>query len=291
MSHKNRYSKIIAGTMSWGSWGKQFSTAKMAGMVNYCFDLGITTFDHADIYGDYTNETDFGKAFSSSKIKRESIQLISKCGIQLGVGTRKNKVKHYNCSKDYIIWSAERSLKNLRTDYLDLLLLHRPSPLMHPAEIAEAVFKLKKEGKINAFGVSNFSPSQLDMLEREVPVFGNQVEFSLTANGVMYDGTLDDCISHKRMAMSWSPLGIYFKENSPKTQRIRRAMEPMMEKYNASEDQLLLAWVLRHPADVYPVVGTATKARLKDSVKALKIDLELEDWFVLLEASMGQEVP
>jgi predicted oxidoreductase len=129
------------------------------------------------------------------------------------------------------------------------------------------------------------------MLETSVPVSANQVEFSLTANEVIYDGTLDDCIANKRMAMSWSPLGSYFKKENLEVKRIQKVITPLMEKYDASADQLLLAWILKHPAKVYPVVGTATKSRLKDALRATEIKLELQDWFMLLEASQGQEVP
>ncbi len=290
MKRTSEYSRIIAGTMTWGNWGKRLSTDQMIGLMNQCLELNITTFDHADIYGDYTNEEQFGKAFSDSTIKRENIQLISKCGIQFDSKTRKNRVKHYNYSKDYIVWSAERSLQLLQTDYLDLLLLHRPSPLMQPNEIAEAIHSLKKAGKIKQFGVSNFSPSQIALLETVIPIDGNQVEYSLTANEVMYDGTLDDCIANQRLAMSWSPLGSYFKEKSEQTECIKKVVKEMTKKYEATEDQILLAWILKHPSKIYPVVGTTTPERLKLSMEAVGIDLELEDWFILLEASNGYEV-
>src|SRR5690606_6065642 len=144
---------VIAGTMNWGTWQANLNTAQMAELIKSCIEFGITSFDHADIYGGYTTEGEFGKAFAQSSINRESIQLISKCGIQHVLGSRNNKVKHYDYSKEYIISSAEGSLKNLQTDYLDILLLHRPSPLMQPDEIAEAVEKLKKDGKIRAFEI------------------------------------------------------------------------------------------------------------------------------------------
>lgn len=158
---------------------------------------------------------------------------------------------------------------------------------MHPLEISEAIYQLKKEGKIIDFGVSNFTPSQIQMIETAVPVLGNQVEFSLTQNSVMYDGTLDDCITNKRMAMAWSSLGSYFKEKNEQTTRIKEALGVLVEKYNATEDQLLLAWVLKHPAVVFPVIGTANLERITAAVNALEIKLELEDWFVLLKASQG----
>ncbi|WP_340156850.1 aldo/keto reductase [uncultured Maribacter sp.] len=285
-----KYSRIIAGTMTWGKWGKQLSTAEMIALMNHCVENKITTFDHADIYGDYTNEEDFGKAFSKSSIKREDVQLISKCGIQFNVKERSNRVKHYDYNASYIISSVERSLKMLQTDYLDLLLLHRPSPLMDPSEIAEAIDKLKIEGKIKQFGVSNFSPSQIQLIEKEIQVEANQVEFSLSSNGVMNDGTLDDCVTFDRLAMSWSPLGSYFREDSKANLRIKTVLADLTKKYGATEDQLLLAWILKHPSIIHPVVGTATPQRLKLAMDAVEIDMELQDWFILLEANEGHEV-
>lgn len=290
MTKTTNYSRIIAGTMTWGDWGKQLSEQQMEQLIHHCLEQDISTFDHADIYGGYTNEEQFGKAFATSDINREEIQLISKCGIQFDAKSRSNNVKHYAYGKDYIIWSAERSLKALGTEYLDMLLLHRPSPLMHPSEITEAITKLKKEGKIRQFGVSNFNPSQIALIETVMPIEGNQLEFSLTSNNVMDDGSLDDCMINKRLAMSWSPLGSYFKEDSLKTKRIKKVLKSLCNKYNATEDQLLLSWVLKHPAEVYPVVGTATPDRLEMAMKALEIEMELQDWFLLLEASNGYEV-
>lgn len=291
MQKKDSYSKIIAGTMTWGSWGKQFSKAESAALINYCLENGISTFDHADIYGDYTNEAEFGQALIESNVPREKIQLISKCGIQFSAESRNNRVKHYDYSKDYIIWSVEQSLQNLKTDYLDMLLLHRPSPLMQPSEIAEAVNELQAAGKIKDFGVSNFSPSQIKLLEKEIEIDANQVEFSLTQNRAMNDGTLDDIVNNDRIAMSWSPLGAYFKEDSPAISRIGKYLEILCEKYTATEDQLLLAWIMKHPSKIKPVVGTTTEARLTMAAKAVQIEMELQDWFVLLEAANGNEVP
>ncbi|MGB5553681.1 MAG: aldo/keto reductase [Flavobacteriaceae bacterium] len=291
MENTPSFSKIIAGTMTWGCWGKQLSKTDKINLLHHCLNIGITTFDHADIYGGYTNESDFGEAFSASGIVRENVQFISKCGIQYVCDARKNKIKHYDYSKAYIIWSAEQSLKNLKTDYLDLFLLHRPSPLMHPQEIAKAVESLKKEGKIKTFGVSNFTPTQIAMMETMVPIAANQIEFSLTADKVMYNGTMDDMIAHKRVAMAWSPLGSYFREENEPTKRIKTVLASMCEKYSTTPDQLLLAWVMRHPAEVHPVVGTTNMGRLADAVAATKINLELEDWFILLEASQGHKVP
>ncbi|WP_431124895.1 aldo/keto reductase [Flagellimonas flava] len=290
MQNTDKFSKVIAGTMTWGSWGKQLSKHGMIELMEHCLENGLTTFDHADIYGDYTTEADFGKAFADSGIDRSQIQMVTKCGIQMTSG-RDNRLKHYNYGKDYIIWSAEESLRKLKTEYLDLFLLHRPSPLMHPSEIGEAVNHLLESGKIKQFGVSNFTPSQIAMLENVVEVEANQVEFSLTHTAPMYDGTFDDCIANKRLAMSWSPLGLVFREENAQTVRINQTLSQLGKKYGVEESEVLLAWMLKHPAVPRPVIGTTTKERIASSAKAVQLDLELQDWFALLEASQGQEVP
>ena len=291
MKNNTNFSRIIAGTMTWGSWGKKLNSQGMSDLINHCVDIGITTFDHADIYGGYGTEEEFGSAFAVSGVKRDNVQMITKCGIQYMAETRNNKVKHYDYSKDYIIWSAEESLRKLRCEYIDLFLLHRPSPLMVPEEIAEAVVHLTKSGKIKEFGVSNFTPSQIEMLETAIPVTGNQVEFSLTADKVMFDGTLDDCITNNRLAMAWSPLGSYFREENDQNKRIADILADIGPKYHADQSQLLLAWILKHPAHVHPVVGTTDPARLINSMNTVDIELELEDWFLLHTASLGHKVP
>nr|WP_298923834.1 aldo/keto reductase [uncultured Allomuricauda sp.] len=290
MQDTDYYSRIIAGAMTWGSWGKKLPKKEMIDLMLHCVENGLTTFDHADIYGDYGTESDFGKAYTESGIERSSIQLISKCGIQMTSG-RDNRLGHYEYNKEYIIWSAEESLKKLNTEYLDLLLLHRPSPLMEPFEIAEAINKLLESGKIKQFGVSNFTPSQITMLEKAIPVLGNQVEFSLSHDAPMYDGTFDDCIANGRMAMAWSPLGSVYREDNEQTRRIKGTITVLAEKYNVEESQLLLAWILKHPAKVHPVIGTSNKDRIALSAKAAEIELELQDWFTLLASSQGHPVP
>jgi predicted oxidoreductase len=278
--------------MTWGQWGKKLSKQEMIDLMHHCLENNIHTFDHADIYGDYSTEADFGNAFAESGIKRSQIELISKCGIQYIGNSRPDlKVNHYNYTKEYIIWSAENSLKHLKTDYLDLLLLHRPSPLLQPEVVAEAVSILKKEGKIKSFGVSNFTPSQTDLLNKYVGVEVNQIGFSLTQHTAMHDGTLDHMMLNNIQPMSWSPLGYVFKEDTEQTRRIHKQLGALLDKYNATEDQLLLAWILKHPSNIIPVVGTTTKQRLKDAYAATKINLELEDWFLILVACQGHKVP
>ena len=283
-------SEIIIGCMSWGDWGKQFSTKEQSEMIQFCVENGNSTFDHADIYGHFTTEAAFGKGFKESGIHRKDIKLISKCGIQLVTESRNNKLKHYNYSKEYIVWSAEQSLKNLKTDYLDTFLLHRPSPLMHPNEIAEAITELKESGKIINFGVSNFMPSQINLITEKSPVEVNQIEFSLTQHTAMHNGSLDQMLQKDIQPMCWSPLGTVFKEQTEQTTRIKKVLTQLAEKYNVAEDVLLLAWILKHPANISPVIGTTNRDRLLNANKALSIELELQDWFLLLEASKGEEV-
>nr|WP_299386611.1 aldo/keto reductase [Allomuricauda sp.] len=290
MASKDYYSKVIVGTMTWGSWGKQLSTKAMTELFLQCLEMGLTTFDHADIYGDYTTEAEFGKAFAASGVDRSKIQLVTKCGIQMTSG-RKNAIKHYEYSSDYILWSAEESLRKLKTDYLDLFLLHRPSPLMDPDEVAKAINTLLESGKIKQFGVSNFTPSQINLLEKNLAVEANQVEFSLTHLDPIYDGTFDDTMANARLAMAWSPLGSVFREHTPKTTRIKECLSVLGNKYEVDENQLLLEWLLHHPDNPRPVIGTTTLERIKSSAKANGTLLEPQDWFLLLAASLGHEVP
>ena len=277
--------------MNWGVWGKNLSEILMTELIEKSVSLGINTFDHADIYGGYTTEKSFGNALSLSKIDRESIFLISKCGIQYPSDKRPLKVKYYDYSKDHIRFSVENSLKNLKTDYLDVLLLHRPSPLMNPKEISEEIGKLKEEGKIKSFGVSNFTNSQIKFISKETKVLWNQIEFSLTNNHPMVDGTLDYLQENKIGVMAWSPLGSFFKEKNEKQKRITILFNELSEKYNCTHDQLLLAWILKHPANIYPVLGSTNPNRLKLAVNAIKINLEIDDWFLILKASDGKKVP
>lgn len=285
------FSKIIAGTMTWGAWGKNCNTQQMIELMHCCLENSITTFDHADIYGDYTTEAAFGKAFNESTIDRSSIQLISKCGIQMTSEKRNNSVKHYNYSTSYIIESVEQSLRNLQTDYLDLLLLHRPSPLMRPDEIAEAIGKLKQDGKILDFGVSNFTPLQTDLIETKIKINYNQISFSVTDFEAMTNGSLDHMQTRNIIPMSWSPLGTVFKQDDDQTQRLKKMLANFSVKYEVSTDIILLAWILKHPSGILPVCGTADPSRLANLMKATTMNMELQDWFALWSESAGVPVP
>jgi predicted oxidoreductase len=289
--NKSNFSKIIAGTMSWGVWGRNFNFSVMQHMIEMTVDLGISSFDHADIYGGCTTESAFGTAFSNTAIARTDVQFISKCGIQLMSPTRQNELKHYNCSKDYIISSAEASLKHLQTDFLDVLLIHRPSPLMHPYEVMEAIEQLKKQGKINHFGVSNFTTSQVELISSEVAVEVNQIEFSAVQCQALFDGRLDQMITQDIIPMAWAPLGSVFStEITPQKEQILKQLGLLTPKYNATPDQLLFAWILGHPSGIRPVIGTTNLERIKAASKAVSIHLTTQDWFKILEASQGHEV-
>ena len=285
-------SPIIAGVMNWGVWDKNLNTNEFTHLINLFIENGITTFDHADIYGGYTTEASFGKALSESKIDRKKIQLITKCGIQYVSENRpNNSIKHYEYSKDYIIWSVENSLKNLQTDYLDVFLLHRPSPLMQADEIAEAVSKLKADGKILSFGVSNFTSSQTELLRQKTEISFNQVQFSATHHEAMLDGSFDYMQIHNIKPMAWNPLGIVFRENTDQTFRLRQLLAKLMEKYHIGSDIILLAWIMQHPAGISPVAGTVNSGRIQQLMKAKSLVLDKQDWFAIWTESMGNRVP
>ena len=292
-SQKNKIelSKIIAGTMNWGVWDKKLSTSEMESLMHVCVENNIHSFDHADIYGGYTTEVEFGKAFAKSTISREKVEFISKCGIQAIADNRETKVKHYNYSKNHIIWSVENSLKNLKTDYLDVLLLHRPSPLLEINEVSEAINQLMKEGKIKSFGLSNFTISQTELIQTELPVSYNQIQFSATHLEPMVDGSLDFMQKHQITPMSWNPLGSVFREDSEKTRRLKKLLATFVEKYELGSDTILLSWIMKHPSKVIPVAGTVNVQRIKQLQKAIELELDLEDWFAIWEASIGNKVP
>ena len=288
---KSTLSPIVAGTMNWGAADKKLSTKEMEYTIQVCLENKITTFDHADIYGLYTTEAEFGHAFKASAIDRQKLQLISKCGIQHVAPNRNNTVKHYDYSKKYIVWSVENSLKNLQTDYLDVLLLHRPSPLMIADEIAEAVLQLKSEGKIIDFGLSNFTSSQTELIRQKVPVSYNQVQFSATHFEAMLDGSFDYMQQHQIRPMSWNPLGTVFREDIDQTRRLKKLLLNLVEKYHLGADTILLSWILQHPAKIIPIAGTVNIARIQALKKAVELQLDLEDWFAIWTESMGNKVP
>ncbi len=288
MEYKNlhpqgpEFSRIIAGAWRWHT----VSQETVGRLIHAALDEGITTFDHADIYGDHSNEEIFGNVIRKESSLREKMQLISKCGIKFKSEKRPATwIKHYDTSKEHIIWSAENSLKMLGTDRLDLMLIHRPDPLLNPTEVAEAFSLLKEQGKVLHFGVSNFTPGQFRMLQHylDFPLVTNQIEISLSKVESFSNGDLDVLMEHEASAMAWSPLG------GGKLMIGDREWFGKAAKYNASYAQLSLAWLLMH-ASIFPVIGTTQPERITESVKSLAIDLSRQDWFEMLQWVTGKEV-
>ena len=285
------YSKIISGTMNWGAWGSNLSTKKVADLIVNSIEFGINTFDNADIYGGYTTEELFGNGLAESGIERERIKIISKFGIMYPSDKLPIKVKHYDYSKGHIVKSIENSLKNLKTDYIDCVLLHRPSPLMDINEISDTINELLNSGKIKSFGVSNFSAQHIQMFDDKVKIDCNQIQCSLTHLEPIYDGTLDYMQTKKIKPMAWKPIGEFYKADNNQIDRIKEKIKKFTKKYNCSETQILLAWLIKHPSNIIPVVGTTKIDRLKESIDSIITDIELVDWFEILEASEGKRVP
>jgi predicted oxidoreductase len=288
-------SPVIAGCMKWGNWGSNFTTKEYSDLIDECIDTGITTFDHADIYGDYTVEEEFGNALKGKSSIRRQIQLISKCGIMRFTPNRpKHKINHYNTSKQHIIEAAENSLRNLHTDYLDVLLIHRPDALMDPDEIASAFTDLREKGKVLHFGVSNFTPTQLYMVHSRFPVEINQVEISVIHLEPFHNGQLDQCIELGIMPQAWSPMGAGKLVSGSEEERITRILSVatlLSERHKVKIDHILLSFLTTHPAGIIPVMGTTRIERLRSAYEASDFKLEREEWYMLWRASMGREVP
>lgn len=288
------FSRIAAGFWRLHEW--DFSTSDLIGFIEKALELGITTFDHADIYGDYGNEAIFGRALRERPDLRSQMELVTKCGICLVSQNRPHHaVQHYNTTAAHVRKSVEQSLKNLSTERIDLVLIHRPDPLMDASETADAFSELIEEGKISHVGVSNFSPSQFALFQSklDVPLVTNQVECSLLHPDPIYDGAFDQAQQYNIVPMIWSPFagGDFFNDNSNRARRVRQQAGEMAKKYDASIDQIALAWLLMLPGNALPVTGTGKTARLESAAAAADILLERQDWYKLLEASNGFPVP
>lgn len=276
--------------MRWGIWGANHSVKEIQKLIQVCVEENITTFDHADIYGGHTTEELFGNAWKDMDLKRENLQFISKCGIVMNSDKKPSALKYYNYNKDYILNCVDESLSNLKTDYLDTLLLHRPSPLMNPEVIAEAFTVLKDVGKVREFGVSNFSVSQFELINQYVPLVTNQIEISVNEISSFENGILDQLMSKGLRPTAWSVMGSYFSDQSDENIRIKKVIVELCDKYNAEENQILLAFILKHPSKIIPVIGTSKAKTIITLSQTLQIDLDLEDWFRILESIRGKEV-
>ena len=286
-------SSPVAGCMRWGKWGAGYNTAEYRNMIEQCISMNINSFDHADIYGDYTTEEEFGDALKEDKTIRSKIKLITKCGIQMVTDNRPQySIKSYNTSKKHLIQSAEQSLKNFGTDYLDVLLIHRPDPLLNPEEVAEAVQLLQQQGKVLEFGVSNFMPHQVNMLKQYVPISYNQIELSVICLSPFTNGILDNCMENKITPMAWAPLGgrMLTDDLHPHFRSITHTAAELAEKYATGMNEILLSFLHTHPSGIITVIGTTKPERLEQAKKASNIRLTREDWFALFKAATGEDV-
>lgn len=292
-------SDIELSRLVYGAWrlddAEDTSSAHVREKIDLCLSQGITSFDHADIYGDYRCEAIFGNAIKNDNSLRKDIQLISKCDIALlSDKFPDRRVKFYDTSAQYITTSVEQSLSNLSTDYLDLLLIHRPDPFMDAAETASALDALVDSGKVRGVGVSNFGPWDWKLIQKHMkhPLLTNQVEMSLLNRESFVDGTLAAMQTDEITPMAWSPLaGGQLFQDSAATQRLAPIFKRICDAQNTSIDHVALAWLLAHPANILPVVGTNNPERIKHLSDALNLDIDRETWFELWTAAEGQEVP
>lgn len=291
LNSKLEFSRIVLGFWRLLDWN--LSDEELLSFVEECMDLGITTMDHADIYGNYMAEEKFGNALKKRPSLRNKMEIVTKCGIVYKSATV--RVKYYNYSKEYIIQQAERSLRLLGTDRIDLLLLHRPSPMVNPEEVAAAFDALCADGKVLNFGVSNHLPEQYRTLKQyvNVPLVTNQIELSPLSMENIENGNLDLALQEKIHPMIWSPLagGRIFTEDSDAAKRLRAAMEEIREELGANDiGEVAFAWLLSHPAGLIPITGSGEIGLVKTAVNALQYRLTLEEWFMIWTAVKGHKV-
>lgn len=287
---KANLSPIVAGMWRLPQW--KLDAPGLARWIAQALDLGISTFDHADIYGGYSVEAAFGEALAAAPGLRDRVQIVTKCGIRLVSAARPaHAIKSYDTSHGHVVASVENSLRVLRTDRIDLLLIHRPDPLAEPDEIAEAFRALHKAGKVLAFGVSNHSAAQFAALHRRHPLATNQVEFSPLQMKALADGTLEQCTDLQLPPMAWSPLarGRLFGDDE-QARRVRAVLEDLGRPHGASAATMAYAWILRHPSRPRPITGSGRVEALREAVAALAIPMSREDWTRVWVASMGHGV-
>lgn len=285
-------SPIVAGAWRMADWG--FSPQQRLGWIQQCLDLGVSSFDHADIYGGYMVEGLFGEALALQPSLRQQMQLVSKCGIKLVSDARPGHgLNSYDTSRAHVLASVDASLRALRTDHLDLLLIHRPDFLMDPQALADTLADLRRAGKVLHFGVSNHRPSQLSLLHERLPLVTNQIELSPLQMGALADGTLDQCLSLGLRPMIWSPLagGRLFTGEDAQARRVQAVLTQLAVQYGVSSATLAYAWILRHPSRPVPIAGSRRVEALQEALAALRLDLSAEDWYRVWEASMGHPVP
>ncbi|HEH9404269.1 TPA: aldo/keto reductase family oxidoreductase [Aeromonas bestiarum] len=285
------FSRLIMGYWRLMEW--QLSPAALLDLMKYHLDLGVTTLDHADIYGGYQCEEAFGKALRLEPSLRERMEIVSKCGIAL-TAKPEHALNHYNTGKAHIIASAEASLHKLGTDHLDLLLIHRPDPLMDADEVADAFITLRQAGKIKHAGVSNFTPHQFELLQSRLPfpLVTNQLEISPLNQSTTLDGTLDQCQQLRIKPMAWSCLGGGRLFNGQEYVPLRAELEQIRHEVGAQHiEQLVYAWVMMLPSQPLPLIGSGKRERIAAAVAAESIVLTRQQWFRIRKAALGYDVP
>lgn len=285
------FSRIVAGMWRMTEWG--MSVEQRVALVEQCLEMGVTTFDHADIYGDYGVETLFGEALRLQPSLRDRIELVSKCGIKLRSQKHpQHTIQHYDTTAEHIVASAENSLRQLHTDHLDLLLIHRPDPLMDFDEVADAFTRLQQAGKVKHVGVSNFTRHQFESLNRRVALATNQVELSPLYTAPMFDETLDGLQDLRIAPMAWSPLGggRLFGQDDARALEVRAVVQEIAERMDKPFASVVFAWIMQHPSRPLPLTGSGRIAAIRDAVSATTFQLERGDWFRILRAARGHEV-
>lgn len=271
-----------------------FDDAAVAAWIDAWLAAGVTTFDHADIYGDHQVTAAFGRALALRPGLRDEIQLVGKCDIRLPSPRRPDvRVIHYDTSPAAIRASVHEQLQALGTDRLDLLLLHRPDPLLDADAAAGELARLVADGDVGAVGVSNFSVSQFALLADRMPLVTNQIEHSLLHLDPLGDGTLDDCQRRRIRPMYWSPLGGggLFADGDETAIRVRRELARIGAERGLTPATLALAWLLAEPAGGVAVVGTSRPAAMAEAAVACTVELDRQEWFELLKAAAGGDVP
>ena len=272
------------------------STARIREKIDACLEAGITTFDHADIYGLYTCEGLFGKALAEAPELRDQIEIVTKCGIRYPCDALPEvEVKHYDATADSVRACVDRSLRELRTDRIDVLLIHRPDWLTSAEDTAEGLQSVVDTGKVRAVGVSNYSVAQFDLLAHylDAPLVTNQLELSLLHMDPIYDGTLDQCQGYDAIPMAWSPLagGRLLEVHSEENAGILPALNAVAADYGATVSQIALAWVAALPSHPQVIVGTNNPARIAEAAASDALELTRTHWYRLWQAAQGREVP
>lgn len=261
--------------------------------IEACLEQGINTFDQADIYDGYRAEGLLGSVLKQSPQLRSAIKIITKCNIVAPIGLHVSKrFKYYDTTASYINGCVERSLTEMNVEYIDLLLLHRPNPLMDANETGAALDTLINSGKVNAVGVSNFRPWDFSLLQSRMqnPLVTNQIEISLSQSSAFNNGDLAFLQQHNVTPMAWSPLagGSILKD---KLSPLFLFMQQIGETHSVSPEAVAIAWLLRHPANIVPIMGSNRLDRIRRFDDAFKVDLSAEEWFGLLEQVLGQPAP